>query len=501
MGLSHPPADSFDSYTQREQASEQPIEARRYWESLRRSKLLIAFIVLPITGLVLVLSLVLPKTYQASARIVLEDVPGLLEATGTVERRLATLQTLATTRDVLRRAGLHLQGENADSLEDKVQSSVDPDANIISVVATDDTAQGAAAIANAVATEFLAKRRSAERQRLSRARVSLQQELNRLRGTPGARVGVETLRERLSELSISEAGIGSELQLAQSARAPSDPSSPKPVRNTVFALFASLFLGALIALARGQLAPRISGPRELTRLMGLPMLGAVPRSRFRSGRSPTGREREAYQALQAAVQLRMRGQRQHVVLVTSAVGEQGKAEVTAQLGRGLAQTGEKTLLVSADLRRPLLDKVLRVEPAPGLSDILAAAGREGGNTPAEMLSTLTARGRVEEDGLAVLASGNRPPNPSGLLASEALDRVFEEIGRTDYRYVLVDGPPLLGLIDGQALAERVGNVIVVSRLDRVTPENLHDLRELLHRLSVNVLGVVVIGAEAGAYRY
>jgi Mrp family chromosome partitioning ATPase len=118
-----------------------------------------------------------------------------------------------------------------------------------------------------------------------------------------------------------------------------------------------------------------------------------------------------------------------------------------------------------------------------------------------MISTLTARGRLEGGGLAVLASGQRPPNPSELLASEALDRVFDEIGRTDYRYVLVDGPPLLGLIDGQALAQRVRNVLVVARLDRVTPENVPDLRELLEGLDVNVLGVVVIGAETPAYGY
>jgi capsular exopolysaccharide synthesis family protein len=472
---------------------------RRYWNALRRSKLLIAFIVVPMTALVLVLSLTLPKTYQASARIVLEDVPGLLDPGTTVERRLATLRTLITTRDVLRAAGRRIQGENADSLEDKVRSSVDPGANLISVVATDNSAQGAALIANAVAREFLAMRRRGEQQRLARARASLQEELRNLRGTPGARLGMETLRERLSELTISEAGIGSELQLAQAARAPANPSAPKPVRNTVFALFASLFLGALVALARGHLAPRISGPRELTRLVGLPMLGAVPRSRFRRRRSLTASEREAYQALQATVQRRLHGERQQMVLVTSALYEEGKTVVTAELGRGLAQAGERTLLVSADLRRPLLHKLLRVERAPGLSDILVAAHRDGGKSQAEMISGLTATAGVEEDGLAVLASGNRPANPSGLIASEALDRVFEEIGRTDFRYVIIDGPPLLGLIDGQALAERVGNVIVVSRLDRATPENLLDLRELLDALRIKALGVVIIGAEARTY--
>jgi tyrosine-protein kinase len=502
MGRPDPPPAASDSYSRREFASEQPIEVRRYWNALRRSKLLIAFIVLPISGLVLVLSLVLPKTYQASAQIVLEDAPGLLEAGGTesVERRLATLQTLVTTRDVLRRAGRRLPGEDADSLEDKVRSSVDPDANIISVVATDDSAEGAAAIANAVAAEFLAKRRGAERQRLGRARTSLLQALDRLRGSSGTRVEREALRERLSELSISEASIGTDLQLAQAARAPSSPSSPRPVRNTAFALFASLFLGALAALARGHLAPRISGPRELTRLAGLPMLGAVPRSRSRPGRPLTELERDAYQTLQAAIQLRLHGERQHMVLVTSAIEEEGKTDVTAQLGRGLARAGEKTLLVSADLRRPTLHKLLHVDPAPGLADILAAVRRDGAN-PAELLSNLTARAGLEEDGPAVLASGNRPPNPSELLASEALHRVFDEIARTDYRYVLIDGPPLLGLIDGQALAKRVQNVLVVSRLDRVTPENVLDVRELLDGLSINVLGLVVIGVEPTAYGY
>lgn len=454
------------------------------------------------TALVLALSLVLPKTYRASARIVLEDATGLLESgDASVERRLATLQTLVTTRDVLRRAGRQLEGENADSLEDKVSSSVDPEANIINVSATDDSAEGAAAIANAVATEFLAKRRRAERQRLARARANLIQALNRLRTSPAARVEGAALRERLSELTVSEASLGAELQVAQAARPPSSPSSPKPVRNTAFALFASLFLGALLALARGHLAPRVSGPRELARLVGLPMLAAVPRSRFRRGRPLSAPEREAYQTLQGAIQLRLHGERQHVVLVTSAFEEEGKTEVTAQLGRGFAQSGEKTLLVSADLRRPTLHELLPVDPEPGLSEILTAASRDSGSSAAEMIATLTARTSLEDNGLAVLASGKRPANPSQLLASEALDRVFDEIGRTDYRYVFVDGPPLLGLIDGQALAQRVRNVLVVTRLDRVTPENVLDLRELLDRLDVNVLGMVVIGAEAPAYRY
>jgi Mrp family chromosome partitioning ATPase len=64
--------------------------------------------------------------------------------------------------------------------------------------------------------------------------------------------------------------------------------------------------------------------------------------------------------------------------MTSAVQEEGKTEVAAQLGCGFAQAGEKTLLVSADLRRPMLHELLPVDPEPGLSDILAAARCDSG---------------------------------------------------------------------------------------------------------------------------
>jgi Mrp family chromosome partitioning ATPase len=146
----------------------------------------------------------------------------------------------------------------------------------------------------------------------------------------------------------------------------------------------------------------------------------------------------------------------------------------------------------------MLHQLFDVDEAPGLADILAAVRRDGDKAKAEKIVAAMARAS-HGSGLTVLASGRRPPNPGDLLASDAVDRVVDEIGRTEYRYVVIDGPPLLGPVDGQALAQRVENVLVVSRLDRVTPENVLDVRELLDRLSVNVLGLVVIGAEAPAY--
>ena len=84
----------------------------------------------------------------------------------------------------------------------------------------------------------------------------------------------------------------------------------------------------------------------------------------------------------------------------------------------------------------------------------------------------------------MLASGQTPPDPAQLLASDALDGFFDEIKESEYDYVLLDGPPLLGLVDSQVLAQRVDGVIIVCRPDRLTSETAIDMRELLERLEV-----------------
>ena len=138
---------------------DQPVETGRYLDALRRSKLLIALIVLPLAAVVLLVSLLLPRTYQATAKIVLESSSDPLQTrdVDSVERRLATIDALLTTRETRLRAARRLPGETAATLEGKVASSVDPRADIINIVATDDTAKGAARIANTVATTFLAQ--------------------------------------------------------------------------------------------------------------------------------------------------------------------------------------------------------------------------------------------------------------------------------------------------------------------------------------------------------
>jgi Mrp family chromosome partitioning ATPase len=101
----------------------------------------------------------------------------------------------------------------------------------------------------------------------------------------------------------------------------------------------------------------------------------------------------------------------------------------------------------------------------------------------------------------VLASGSKPRDPAKLLASDALDTFFDQIKRSEYDYVLLDGPPLVGLVDSQVLAQRVDGVLLVARPAKLKPANVIDTRDLLARLRVKPLGVVVVGSQVTPSQY
>ena len=507
--------DSFEgggrSFSGRDSIGEQPIEVRRYLDALRRARWFILAFVTMVTLVVVGISLLLRSTYRATATIVLEESlsPFGSSDVETVQRRLQTIEQLLGTNQVLDGAAEKVPGETRDSIEDKVSSSVDDDANIIRIAATDGDASDAAAIANAVAETFLLEQQQAERQRLAAARRALTQELQRLRAAGGRPEEIEAVRQRISELTVSEVSAGSELELAQRAEPPDEPYSPRPVRNGLLAFFASSFLAVLIALGRDLLVPRVSGARELSRVLSLPVLAGIPYVHKRFGRRRTklltAVANEAYQTLQASVRFQLPPDRQRVILVSSALEGEGKTNVASGLGRALARIGHKTLLVCADMRFPTLHDQFGLARAPGLSDVLEGIGQNG-RQPQQAIAAALKRpsqtyGRIA-DNLEVITSGTRPQDPAALLFGDAFERFFVALAELDYKYVVIDGPPLLGIADAHPIAQRADGTLVVSRLDRSTLEDAVEMSDLLERLDVRPLGLVVVGVRRSlSYAY
>lgn len=473
---------------------EQPIDVGRYANALRRSKLLIVAIVVVVTGLVLLMSLALPKSYSAKATI-LFDQGQTLTSTTDAERQLATIQKLLVTRDVLSRSARRLPGESVGSLAHHVQASVDPTANIVTITGSAKTPERAARTANVVAGAFLARERAAELARIQSAVNRLKAAIVGLKGTPGGAAQIALIRERLSELSVSEATAGSELQLADPAHPPATADSPRPLRNAGFAFVAALFVAMLVALGRERIAPRIGEPRELERLTGYPILSEIPQS-GRLFRDPQAalREREAHEALAAVVSAHLPPQRQHILMLTSPAADEAKARVTAGLSRALAQAGETALVIDADLRRPALEQLFGMEQAPGLAELLAAARQGDSEAAGEMIVEPPLSASPRRTGsLAVLGAGEAA-SPA-LVTEDALRILFDELARTGFTCVILNGPPLLGYPECRAWARHVDALVVVARPDRLHPSDAFEVRNQLDLVGTPVLGNVVVGGS------
>jgi Mrp family chromosome partitioning ATPase len=488
-------------------ADDEPIDSARHLAAVKRAWPLIALFVVSLSVIVLALSLVLPETYRASARIVMDDRAGAFDPVDaeTVKRRLATAQALVTTRRVLAIAGERLAGESAETLDDKVTAAVGPEANVIDVVARDGDPRGAATIANVVARSFLEERRAAEEQRIERTRSNLRRALDRVRGSPARQAEASAIVERLSELNVTESGVGSELQLVQAAEPPSAADSPRPAQNTVFAAFAAALLGVLTALALDRVAPRLTGPRELERLSGAPILATLPRKRWRRD-GPTEDAADVYQALDAYVSQALDGlslslpPERRVLVVADAAGDDGAASVAATLARTHSRSGSATLVVSANLRRPRLHDVLGMSRAPGLADVVSELEQDRATTE-RVVQRLVASVHADPGELAldILPAGRPVASPASVLANPLLTQLFEELRRSMYELVVVEGPPLLGVGDGQLIARVADALLVVCRLDRTTPATAAELGDLLHQLHGPLLGVVATGAPEATY--
>jgi Mrp family chromosome partitioning ATPase len=190
-----------------------------------------------------------------------------------------------------------------------------------------------------------------------------------------------------------------------------------------------------------------------------------------------------------------------MILVTGALHAEGKTTATARLGRALAQAGRKTLLVSVDLRVPRLHEMFDLDLGMGVSDILAVLDWDPESLDSDLIEQAThvvmssARRDEGRGELHVITSGTKAKDPGRLISGRALGVFLNRLRQLDYDYVLVDGPPLLGIADSQLVAQQVDDLLVVSRLDRITIEHATELRDVLDRLPTPPVGIVVIGAR------
>ena len=300
-------------------------------------------------------------------------------------------------------------------------------------------------------------------------------------------------------------------ELVNPATPPSSPSSPKPVRNLVLAALAGLAFGVLAALLIQRFDRRIGGAGDMEEILHTRVLGDIPRSRrlrWRSGAAGGDdlgdEEREAFRVLRTNLTYFSVDEALDSVLVTSALPGEGKTTVAIHVAQAFAESGARTLLLEADLRRPTLAARLKLGASPGLTGALigdtspeaavvriptagAYATRNGGSAPPGAIGP----SRL----LEVLPAGAVPPNPADVFESRAFDDLFTRL-RSAYDIVVVDGPPVLGLSDTTPLSRRVSGTLIVARFGVATTTNQRALERQLSLVGARVLGLAMNDAPA-----
>jgi succinoglycan biosynthesis transport protein ExoP len=197
---------------------------------------------------------------------------------------------------------------------------------------------------------------------------------------------------------------------------------------------------------------------------------------------------DAYRSAITSILLsRVNGISPRVILVTSPRPKAGKTTTVANLGISLAEIGRRVLLIDGDLRRPRLGKLFGLQFATGLSDALLAEGN----------GTITLDSVVRPStvpGLYVLPGGSEPANISKLLHSTYLDSLIE-LARSEYDFVLIDSPPMMGMADARLLSRNADGVILISRAGETSPEQLGEARERLADDGTPVIGTILNGCD------
>jgi capsular exopolysaccharide synthesis family protein len=173
------------------------------------------------------------------------------------------------------------------------------------------------------------------------------------------------------------------------------------------------------------------------------------------------------------------------VMITSAIGGEGKTTLAAQLAGRCANAGLSTLLIDADLRRPMLARLLEVPEQPGLAEILA-----GGVDPEATLVVIGNAG-----GFHLLPAGAPGPDPGRLFSGPNLGQLLQRL-RAAFDVVIVDTPPVLPVPDALQLGRWVDGAVLAARHDSSRSHLIERANQLLTSTGVPLLGVVVNGVRS-----
>jgi Mrp family chromosome partitioning ATPase len=513
------------------QSTAQSVDLRQYLRPVWARKWWILLVVVAATAATYLYYDDQPRLYRASTSIFIQTSEleqALNQGSGyTDDRTTANQASLLMTSVVAQKAAriVGYTGSNPRALFGQLQVTPRGGQDFIDLTVTDGDPQRAARLANAFATAFIETRSDELRAKVRRARIAAQRELSTIPRTDLTKTTRESLQSRIRQLQAVESLPSGNAEAVEPAQPNPVPFTPKPRRNALFAGVLALIFSIGAAFGLNRFDRRIRTLDDLENAYELPLLAALPRvgdpaPAIGDEVTLAPRFREVCRSLRTNVELSAPDRQLQTLLVISGVSGEGKSTVIRNLAVVYAEAGSRVAVVEADVRRPTLARLFKLEPGEGLTGVISGRlpledalqpvdwtrfGRtEVNGAVAEDANGALDRGLLDGE-IQLLTSGPEPPNPPVLLGSDRMRRLLDDL-REDFDIVLLDSAPLLVVSDAVPLISVADGTIVVARVGETLRDVAKRVREVLARIpGANPLGVVanqVSPSEvAGGYRY
>ncbi len=310
-----------------------------------------------------------------------------------------------------------------------------------------------------------------------------------------------TLDERVRDLSKVVGEDVNQLRMAilEPASTPEKPSEPRKGRMMAFALVFGSLLGGCIAVSRDWLNQTLRSADEISALLGVPVLGAVPgMSRRQKVRDrgqkvllqPDSHEAEAFRTIRTAVFFGAPKEKAKTLLVTSPTAGDGKSTLVSNLATAIACAGQKTLVLDADFRKPMQHAIFELDCHERcLSEVLAGRIR--------LAAAIQPTGTK---GLHVLTCGHGISNPAEILNGRTFTRLLKCLSAA-YDRVVIDAPPVTLVTDAQILGALSDATVLVLKADRSTRRVAQRALDALQSVGAQLLGVVINEVHRTGDRY
>lgn len=312
------------------------------------------------------------------------------------------------------------------------------------------------------------------------------------------------LLNKVQELSIIKAGTVGNVRILDTAQAYAAPVKPKKPLIVVLAILLGGILSVVFVIVKAALHKGVESPDQIEEI-GLAVYASVPKSVLqldianKAKRNKQNKEQvllaelnpadlsiEALRGLRTSLHFAMMEAKNNVLMISGPAPGIGKSFISTNFAAVTAKTGQRVLLIDADMRKGHLQHSLGVSADNGLSDVLS--GR---------IDTSQAIETTQIENLDVITRGQIPPNPSELLMHPRLKELVEWASQ-NYDLVIFDTPPVLAVTDPSIVGAFAGTTLMVARFGQNTAKEIDVARSRFQQSGIEVKGVIFNAIEKKA---